>query len=345
MPTTTNVEQVKLNVMTKTQYASATKNPNELYAVTDADGTTTEQSIDADIVGTLTVASNGDVSGLDYSNYLVYPGTLDMSSASSFEMVFAFTTANAVSTAYILNGAGMGYGSEHDIAITINSSEKLYFYVNASSDTITGTTTIQPNTKYYVKVVYDGTDYILSLSEDGNNWNIEGSVLATEKPGPLRERKYAIGRSVASVFSVMHMKECYIKENSILVWQGMDAPGLHQRVVKGHEVIAFQAPTAGNNYKWYRKYADGWVEQGGITTSGSIVQSVALPVTMADTNYTISLVAGSNNSGGLNNVGIVGYENVSTTGFDTRGNTVNGQSQSSTSTSARRWYVAGMYAQ
>ena len=188
------------------------------------------QSIDADIVGTLTVANNGDVSGLDYSNYLVYPGALDMSDASSFEMVFAFTTGNAVSTAYVLNGAGMGYGSEHDIAITINSSEKLYFYVNASSDIITGITTIQPNTKYYVKVVYDGTDYILSLSEDGNNWNTEGSVLATEKPGPLRGRKYAIGRSVASVFSAMHMKECYIKENNILVWQGMDAPGLHQRV-------------------------------------------------------------------------------------------------------------------
>lgn len=199
------------------------------------------QSIDADIVGTLTVADNGDVSGLDYSNYLVYPGTLDMSSASSFEMVFAFTTANAVSTAYILNGVGMGYGSEHDIAITINSSEKLYFYVNASSDTITGTTTIQPNTKYYVKVVYDGTDYILSLSEDGNNWNTEGSVLATEKPGPLAKRKYAIGRSVASVFSVMHMKECYIKENGILVWQGLGAPGLHQRVSKA-EVVGLMSP-------------------------------------------------------------------------------------------------------
>ena len=189
-----------------------------------------KQSIDAEIVGTLTVADNGDVSELDSNNYLVYPGTLDMSSASSFEMVFAFTTGNAVSTAYILNGVGTGYGSEHDIAITINSSEKLYFYVNASSDIITGTTTIQPNTKYYVKVVYDGTDYILSLSEDGNNWNTEGSVLATEKPGPLRGRKYAIGRSVASVFSAMHMKECYIKENNILVWQGMDTPGLHQRV-------------------------------------------------------------------------------------------------------------------
>ena len=36
MPTTTNVEQVKLNIMTQAQYAQATKNPTELYFVTDA---------------------------------------------------------------------------------------------------------------------------------------------------------------------------------------------------------------------------------------------------------------------------------------------------------------------
>ena len=36
MPTTTNVPQVKLNVMTKAQYDVATKSPTELYMITDA---------------------------------------------------------------------------------------------------------------------------------------------------------------------------------------------------------------------------------------------------------------------------------------------------------------------
>lgn len=98
-----------------------------------------------------------------------------------------------------------------------------------------------------------------------------------------------------------------------------------------------------NGTTWYRLYDDGWVEQGGITTSGSIVQSVVLPITMADTNYTISVIGTSSSSN--NNVSVVGYENVSTTGFDTRSNTVNGQSQSSTATGVRRWEVKGMYAQ
>lgn len=34
---------------------------------------------------------------------------------------------------------------------------------------------------------------------------------------------------------------------------------------------------------WYRKSADGWVEQGGYTTAANPI--IALPVTMADTNY------------------------------------------------------------
>ena len=37
MTTTTNVPQVKLNIMTKAQYNAATKSPTELYMVTDAD--------------------------------------------------------------------------------------------------------------------------------------------------------------------------------------------------------------------------------------------------------------------------------------------------------------------
>lgn len=62
-------------------------------------------------------------------------------------------------------------------------------------------------------------------------------------------------------------------------------------VAKGHEIIEFQAPTAGNNYTWYRKYADGWVEQGGSSGYGTI----NLPVTMADANYTATIANKSGN--------------------------------------------------
>lgn len=54
-----------------------------------------------------------------------------------------------------------------------------------------------------------------------------------------------------------------------------------------HVVTEFQEPTSANNYTWYRKYADGWVEQGGKTsTDGDVV--VIFPIVMADTNYFVA---------------------------------------------------------
>jgi hypothetical protein len=72
---------------------------------------------------------------------------------------------------------------------------------------------------------------------------------------------------------------------------GLNAELFNDKVDKGHQVIAFQAPTAQNNYTWYRKYADGWVEQGGLAGDGGTTnqnpRSVVFPVTMANTNYQV----------------------------------------------------------
>lgn len=55
-----------------------------------------------------------------------------------------------------------------------------------------------------------------------------------------------------------------------------------------HRVIAFQAPMAANNYTWYRKYADGWIEQGG-RYAGRQNISITMPVEMSDSNYSVVL--------------------------------------------------------
>lgn len=52
-----------------------------------------------------------------------------------------------------------------------------------------------------------------------------------------------------------------------------------------HVVTEFQEPTAANNYTWYRKYADGWVEQGGIYNTAALTYLIP----MADINYTMFL--------------------------------------------------------
>lgn len=92
---------------------------------------------------------------------------------------------------------------------------------------------------------------------------------------------------------------------------------LSNKVDKGHQLIAYQAPSSSNNYTWYRKYADGFVIQGGGNVSSSAT-SVTFPIVMADTNYT--LVGGelsSSNDNTWHSHASVGYSRT-TTGFSTR---------------------------
>lgn len=53
-------------------------------------------------------------------------------------------------------------------------------------------------------------------------------------------------------------------------------------------VVETQLPTIDNNYKWYRKYASGWVEQGGYfgTSTGSWANAtITFPIIMSNVNY------------------------------------------------------------
>lgn len=58
-------------------------------------------------------------------------------------------------------------------------------------------------------------------------------------------------------------------------------------------VVEWQNPTEENGYTWYRKYASGWVEQGGAYTGalqGTV--SVNLLIAFNDTNYSVTITQG-----------------------------------------------------
>jgi len=112
-----------------------------------------------------------------------------------------------------------------------------------------------------------------------------------------------------------------------------------------HSVICFQAPTNANGYVWYRKYADGWVEQGGKTVSmewknsGAAV-SINLPVKMKDTNYWVGATMQYNQNGNWNSPGCRAYVvNQAQIGVGIASETSN------QGTSSCSWEVKGMYAQ
>lgn len=104
--------------------------------------------------------------------------------------------------------------------------------------------------------------------------------------------------------------------------------------LNAHRVIEFQAPTADNAYTWYRKYADGWVEQGGVLSQTGEILSVSFPVEMADANYTLIRVQNQSN-------GIQSYYPGWTSGTESR--TTTGFTYTALATSV--WQVSGKSAQ
>jgi hypothetical protein len=79
---------------------------------------------------------------------------------------------------------------------------------------------------------------------------------------------------------------------------------LNAKLNTGHEVIAFQAATAENNYTCYRKYKDNWVEQGGLfdapNNTAGVEKTVTLPISMTNDKYTATIgVHGTTNDTGV----------------------------------------------
>lgn len=110
-------------------------------------------------------------------------------------------------------------------------------------------------------------------------------------------------------------------------------------------VVAFQKPTAANNYTWYRKYKSGWVEQGGTiqtTSATSYVQN--LPITMTDKQYTcvVNPTGNDNDTGGWDTLKCV------LCGGPTEYNSGKNETHfrlSCTSGIGFEWYVSGMAAE
>lgn len=124
---------------------------------------------------------------------------------------------------------------------------------------------------------------------------------------------------------------------------------IHDGVTQGGKefidaVVAFQRPTAENNYTWFRKYASGWVEQGGLFTVSVSSRFgyvfVPLAVTMADNKYNVFAQGGY-----IDNVSAMAYtvNEKTTTQFRVQAVGVDNASAAGTPQQPS-WYVCGFAA-
>ena len=319
---------------------SGTQIVNKQYvddAIAAIPSSETLDTLDIDIVGD-PVITNNILTTHSAGDYVTLPGVFDFNYSGSFEIKYVFSIPSPQSTASIPLILGYQPGRTSVSIIGATGGNGAITWGISAFHRLTGTTILQNNIKYYVRVIYDSTTDVISLylSTDDINYNLEASAAATGVTG-CKLSSIEVGNTNQNF--VFYLDETKIKYKDQTIYSGLTAPGLHQRAPRGHEVIKFQAPDSTNNYTWYRKYADGWIEQGGKTTNSTI----GLPIQMLDSDYFVQVTgaAGSND----NVITAFGVLSKTTTEFVVHGNGLGATALGGNNNSGTKyWEVKGMYA-
>lgn len=126
-----------------------------------------------------------------------------------------------------LNAAG-SYSYDKNIRLTVTNDKIRLRMVNSNNSEfvdITGTTSVQADSKLYVKATFDTVNgYALYTSTDKTNWTLEGSNSTTTLPNLYCYANIAIGTNGAIDYNYglkgsIYLDETYIKVDGNVVWK------------------------------------------------------------------------------------------------------------------------------
>ena len=203
-------------------------------------------------VGSPTI-TNGVASGFSTSNYLQLPEAFNPGN-NPWEIKVKFSTDNSSTDRGILQ-CSSDSSTRWGVVLLLSSNWTLWFAVstdganwNFSADT---TQTLQPNSTYYVKIGWTGTEYYLNLSSDNETYeqciSIESTSHIYGSLGHTRLGSYYIYPYTSSI----DLNDCYIKINDEIWWQPTFSKLISNYVVIGELKIyngITQQPFTSTNY-------------------------------------------------------------------------------------------------
>jgi hypothetical protein len=170
--------------------------------------------------------------------------------------------------------------------------DKGAFESPTSGGTITGKSRVAPN------------DYIGTATNDFLGFNASNAVNTGDRVQP-RHIQFPLMMVVATAFLPASQAQYSGFVDSLA--GKIDLPaGKNQSNIDF--VIESATGLSGNNYinGWYRKYKNGWVEQGGESVNfNNEWKTISLPVTMANDNYFVSAIGDRGDNTSNTNVGTV----------------------------------------
>lgn len=254
------------------------------------------------------------ISGITVQYYLAADGH-KICPASEESNVAAIYAATGVAWYYILDPENQRFKLPRTQYNEVGVRDTVGKYVPESLPNITAIISGTVNSGSSSGAAQDGSSY-------AGNWNYgtgslkyvdidaSGSSSAYQNDAPVQQR----ATQMYLYFYVGSFTQTAIENtaglNAELFNGKADTDLSNTPMATADYVVEWQAPAAGNNYTWYRKYKSGWVEQGGQFAQSGDGVSITLPITMANANY--SVVGGT-----LDNSGAAGwrYANRTTTGF------------------------------
>ncbi len=167
--------------------------------------------------------------------------------------------------------------------ITIARSLPLSRVVDYQPTAKINPTTMNQDANYLMEVIKDKQDEIDTLCSQ------YADIADKESTTTLLARIAALSQQITDLGDISTLRQDVSTNTENISLVNIRTTGLSDYVVES------QAPSADNNYTWYRKYKSGWIEQGGEATIAAqaantiLGTDVTLPVTMAGTNYLVNV--------------------------------------------------------
>lgn len=260
----------------------------EIGAITETDGSTY-------IVANNTTYSY-QTGGIDSYNETIAGTTISYAlSSTGRKVVFsqyesnvaAIYAATGVAWYYIVDTANTRFKLPRTQYNEVGLRDTVGKYVPETSPNITGwikggiteNSNPQAGGAFSINSTYNSDDKV------GNpGWNSKGVDFDASRSSSTYQDGAPVQQRATQMYLYFYVGS--FTQTALENTAGITAETLNGKVDKGHQLIGFQEPTAANSYTWYRKYADGWVEQGGFATSSESGTTCNFPITMANNKYT-----------------------------------------------------------
>lgn len=168
--------------------------------------------------------NNGQVSNFSTTNYLRFPFEFE-TKGRTWLLNGSFDTGSDVTTQQNI------IDSLASVALAVRSGRLvLALSTNGTSFDLgehLSMSDIEPNTKYYFKLSFSGTQYLLSLSTDKIDYMPEVVVSSTS---PIASRPMTISSSGHPYGDTINLNDWDLTVGNVLVWQGMDDVGVASRL-------------------------------------------------------------------------------------------------------------------